>query len=484
MSSGMQGKLESKALIQMSRRQAVLFALTPIVLCALAAGAYLWHHADHTCIAEPSYDFPISKAVFPLSVSPSRRYLVDANQTPFLIHGDAGWSVIAQLTREDAEIYLEDRRRRGFNLVLINLLEHWFADHPPLDVYGTAPFTSPGDFSTPNAAYFSHAREIVRSAGKKGIAVLLCPAYLGGDGGQEGWYREMKQNGPEKLRAYGEYVGAHFREFENVIWLEGGDYLPPAEDLALVDAVAQGIKKASPLQLQAAHWNPETSGFDVKMAATSLDLNTTYTYHPAYLKGLADDAHGKGPPHFLVESKYELERESTQRWIRAQSYYALLTGAMGELYGNRWIYGFTRPTLWGRLTGRNWITALDSPAARSMGHVRALFAKLPWTSLVPDETFEVLTTGQGWKGSLNYPVLAWSPDGRLALAYVPTAEGVSINLDKLSRSLRARWYDPTNGQFSEALGSPISASGTRPFEPPGSNAAGDSDWLLLLETAS
>ena len=287
---------------------------------------------------------------------------------------------------------------------MVNLIEHWFADRAPLNAYGTSPFAAPGDFSRPVDDYFSHAREVVRIASQKGIVVLLCPAYLGGDGGREGWYQEMRVNGPAKLREYGLYVGAHFREFDNVIWLDAGDFTPPAADLGLVSAVASGIREASPGQLHTAHWSPETSALDVRTDA-AFDINTTYTYQPAYLKSLADYDHGKGRAHFLVETKYEYDRDrgSTERSLRAQAYYALLTGAMGETYGNLLVFRFIRKTAWNRFLGRNWEDALDSPGARSMGFVRLLFESLAWTTLVPDEAIEVLITGEGSKARSTIP---------------------------------------------------------------------------------
>lgn len=473
--------------LRLSHRVAVLLGIgaaalvgAGLVLVGLVLVKLRAKDPDRTRIAEPVTDFSERRPAFPLALAPGNRYLVDHDGKPFFIHGDAGWSMIAQLTREDAERYLEDRHRRGFNLVMVNLIEHWFADHPPFDVHGNAPFRVAGDFSTPNPEYFARARELVGIARQKGIAVLLCPAYLGGDGGHEGWFQEMRENGPDKLEGYGAYVGAQFREFDNVLWLEGGDFTPPAADLRLVDAVARGIKRASPAQLQTAHWNPETSALDVQLPSVAFDLNTTYTYLPAYLKSREDDGHGQGRAHFLIETKYEHERESTQRFIRAQAYYALLTGASGEIYGSRWIYDFTRPTLWHRLIGHEWVGSLDSPAARSMGFVRTFVDAIAWQTLVPDERYAILVTGQGSQGSMNYPVLASSRDGRLAVAYAPH-DPVTIDLAKLSSPVRARWYDPTNGQYVAAAGSPFSAGGLHEFAQPGRNAAGDDDWLLLLQ---
>lgn len=445
--------------------------------------AYRMRHPDYLAVSEPP-PLSLHKPAFPLGLDPSHRYLVDRQGVPFLIQGEAAWSLVAQLRPAEAETYLEDRRRRGFNLLMVNLIEHWFSDQPPLDAFGVGPFRVPGDFSTPNPEYFEHARDIVRLARNKGQVVLLCPAYLGGDGSPEGWYVEMTRNGPTKLRGYGEYVGGLFREFDNVIWLAGGDFTPPASALKLVDAVQQGIKQAAPDQLQVGHWSPETSGLDVALPTTRLDLNTTYTYHPAHLKSLADYHHPSALPHFLIESKYEDDQlGTTQRWLRAQAYTALLTGAVGQVFGNRWIWTFTRPTLFNRLLGRNWSAALDSPGSRSMGFWRLLFQKLPWTRLEPDERFEVLLSGQGSKGSINYPVLARTADGELAVVYVPTERGVTLDLGRFNGPLRARWYDPTTGGFSPASQSPLAAHGEHPFVPSGRNGSGDSDWLLLVETA-
>src|SRR5688572_1493154 len=80
------------------------------------------------------------RAQFPLSIAPGRRYLQDAAGKPFLIHGDTAWSLIAQLTLEGAEHYLQDRSARGFNTILVNLLEHRFSTKAPANIYAQPPF--------------------------------------------------------------------------------------------------------------------------------------------------------------------------------------------------------------------------------------------------------------------------------------------------------------------------------------------------------
>jgi hypothetical protein len=98
---------------------------------------------------------------YPVRIGPDHRHLVDQSGQPFLIQGDSPWSIISGLTREEEEQYLENRRAKGFNSIIVNLIEHKF--HGPVDRYGEGPFTTPGDFSTPNEKYFAHADWVVVS---------------------------------------------------------------------------------------------------------------------------------------------------------------------------------------------------------------------------------------------------------------------------------------------------------------------------------
>ncbi|MCW5978149.1 MAG: DUF4038 domain-containing protein [Bryobacteraceae bacterium] len=116
------------------------------------------------------------RAELPLKVCANRRHLVDRNGLPFLVHGDTAWSLITALTKEEAEHYLEDRRKKGFNAIMVNLIEHFFQG--PVNREGEGPFTPPGDFSKPNEKYFAHADWVLRRAAEKDIVVFLFPAYL------------------------------------------------------------------------------------------------------------------------------------------------------------------------------------------------------------------------------------------------------------------------------------------------------------------
>jgi hypothetical protein len=124
-----------------------------------------------------------------------------------------------------------------------------------------------------------------------------------------------------------------------------------------------------------------------------------------------------------------------------------------------------------------------------MRYVTALFVPRAWYNLVPDTNHLVVTAGygtyssSGYVAANNYLTAAGTPDGTLAIAYMPTVRTITVNLATFSAAVTARWYDPSSGKYSSIAGSPFANSGTRTFTPSGNNADGDGGWVLVLETS-
>ena len=59
---------------------------------------------------------------YPLKASSNNRYLVDQNNVPFLVVGDAPQTLIANLSETDAAKYMANRAQYGINALWINLL--------------------------------------------------------------------------------------------------------------------------------------------------------------------------------------------------------------------------------------------------------------------------------------------------------------------------------------------------------------------------
>lgn len=402
---------------------------------------------------------------YPVRIGSDHRHLVDQSGAPFLVQGDAPWSLISGLTSEEAELYLEHRRAQGFNSIIVNLIEHKFRG--PVNRYGEGPFTTPGDFSTPNQKYFEHADWVIRKAGEKGMQVFLAPIYLGYIGTDEGWIQEALANGPDKCRAWGRYVGKRYRDFDNIVWLIGGDR-NPANAREDVDAIVAGIKAFDNRHVFTAHCHPENSALDQYKDDGWLDLNDTYTYGIVHKMLLRDYNRQPPMPFTLTESTYEGEHNASPVQIRRQAYWAILCGATGQFMGNRPVWLFDP----------GWQAALDSTGAKDMARLKALFTSRPWYELEPDQKHEVVVDGLGEFNGLDYLAAARTATGGTVIAYLPTSRVFTVDMTKISGSVsKAWWFNPRTGSSEEAGEFPT--NGKRQFTPPG-----EGDWVLVLDDAA
>ncbi len=439
---------------------------------------------------------------YPLKISANGRYLVDQNRKPFRIQGDSAQSLITNLTYTEAETYFADRQAKGFNAVNINLLEHKFALNAPANRKGDAPFLTPGDFSTPNEAYFAFADSILELAASKGMLISLAPMFLGYNGGDEGWWSTLTSaaNTQEASYKFGLYIGNRYKKHKNILWVIGGDYLPPAgsEGEMRLHKFLEGIKAAGETQLWAGDWKAPCLSTDERAFTSLMDLNAVYTSgdaaHPGTTYVEARKAYDYSPPHpaFLKETGYENENwvPGDRASVRKYEYWAILGGATaGGFFGNRDIWEFATKTWWSRYSFGHgpWQKALDSPGSLDMMRLGQFLDSVPWYDLIPSGLGgmkKLVSEGGGTNEGLDHFTAAATADGRVLVAYVPpeakASTTIRIDLTALRGSVRARWFDPTSGVLAEVPGSPFPNRGNRRFTTPGMNSGGATDWVLVL----
>jgi len=409
---------------------------------------------------------------FPIRVAEDGRIFEDASGRPFLLQGDTAWSLIAELKREDAEIYLQDRRKRGFNAILVNLLEHRFSSHPPANAYGEKPFESDA-FGELNPKYFDHAAWVIGRAEQLGMAVFLAPAYLGVNGNSQGWFSEVQAAGPAKMRAYGEAIARRFAKFHNIIWVLGGDFNTP--DRQLVSDLAEGLAQVTSKTLQTVHSARDTNTAELWADQPWLSFDTVYTYDNVHAAISARRKAGRMPV-ILLEGAYEFERGTTARMIRRNAYGALLAGAAGQFFGNNPIWHFTGPGIFN--ADRSWQEALGSPGARSMTVMKKLFDRLPWPQLRPDREKRIALMPESYASSL--------PDGTLSVIY-GDADGFAVAKQAIGQAVgqggKAIWFDPVSGMFADAGPPKIKGNLATYMPAQAKNAGGGTDWLLLIGSA-
>lgn len=418
--------------------------------------------------------------VYPLTVSSNGRFLVDQENDPFLMIGDAPQALMINASVSEAKTLLASRASHGFNTVWIMLICNAYsggrADASTFD--GIKPFSTVDDLSTPTEAYFSRCDQVIRAAADRGINVILDPADTGG------FTQTLWKNGVDKCKAYGRYLGNRYKDFDNIIWMSGSDFQGWSNDgyNAAAKAVADGIRETDTRHLQTLQLDfYVSSSLDNALWSSLVTLNAAYTYYPAYAEVLKDYNRTPAVPVFLIESDYEFENGADSERLRRQEYWSLLSGACGFVYGNAYVWPVTN----------GWMDNLDTTGVVEFGYCRALFKSRSWHSLVPDQNHILVTAGNGtfWSGGSpssgisenDYVTAASSPDGKLALVYVPTARTITVNLARLSGAIIARWYDPTRGTYQSIAGSPFPDNGSQAFVTPGAHADGAGDWVLVLE---
>jgi len=439
--------------------------------------------------------------VYPVKASSNNRYLVDQNNSPFMIVGDSPHSLIGRMSKSDAEFYMANRQWYGINTLWVELLCN---DKTACNADGTTfdsipPFTTPGDISTPNPVYFQRVDDMLTIAAAHGITILLDAVETGG------WLATFKANGAEKAAAFGRYLGNRYNNVPNIIWMYGNDFQTWADpgDDDVVLAVARGIKSADPNHIHTTELNYLSSGsLDDARWEPIVGLDGAYTYYPTYAQVLKEYNRPNFRPVFMVEANYEFEHNLNSDGgslpnLRHQEYWTMLSGATGQLYGSA--YTWRLPSGWlsnwrltlsaRRLFG--WRSNLDTPGVMQLSYMKNLFAPGKWYDLVPDQTHTVVTDGYGTPAPLGigsvttdtYATVARTPDGTLIIVYMPTIRPITVDMSKLSGPSAARWYDPSAGDYINVSGSPFLNTGSRQFTPPGKNHDGDADWVLLFEAS-
>jgi hypothetical protein len=419
-------------------------------------------------------------ATYPVKRSRSGRYLTDAVGHPYLIAGDAPQSLFVNLLEPEAELYFANREQHAFNAAWINILCADYtggrADGSTLD--GILPFTTAGDLATPNEAYFTRVDHMLEIAAMHGINVFLNPAETGS------FLSVLVENGVDKSRKWGQYLGRRYKRFDNIVWMSGNDHQDwrvAAKDEVVV-AVARGIQDEDTRHIHTVELDyPTSTSSDDRNFRSLIQLEAAYTYFPTYAQVLTS-YNRKRFPVFMVEAVYDFEsnfqtKDCTPHTLRRQEYWTNLSGATGQFYGNHYTWTFAE----------GWQDKLDTKGAAQMAYVKALFEPRAWYELIPDQTHTVLTDGYGsfsTSGNVDdndYVTAARTPDGALIVAYLPEDTTVQLDMTQLRGRAMARWFDPSSGQYSPIAGSPFRNSGSRAFTPPGPNADGDPDWVLVVE---
>jgi hypothetical protein len=442
---------------------------------------------------------------YPLKASDNGRYLVDQNNTPVFLVGDAPQDSFALLDKTQWITYLADRQSRGVNIVWVSGLcgqglsvngTGRVGCHSSMQTYdGIAPFKSGNsqttyDISAPNSAYWSRVDSYIKLAGSYGITILFNAWDTGG------LRPLMEASGNAKMYNFGVFLGNRYKTFPNIIWMSGSDFQnwkTNSTDNTLIEKLMAGIASVDKNHLQTTELDFNRSkSLDDSLLAPYTKLDGVYDYYCVY--GEVYSAYNAATvPVFFEEGYYEngtsanggnaMGNTVTAEMLRRQEWWAALAGASGEIYGNMNIWPFPR----------NWQDELGSIGLTQFGYLASLMKGVAWYRLVPDQSHTIATagygtanTGAGDKACIidnDYVTTAYFADRSGSVSYTPVNTTLTVAMSQFSGPVNAKWFDPTKGSYTMIPGSPFSNSGEKKFVTPGKNSSGDSDWVLLIELA-
>jgi hypothetical protein len=421
-----------------------------------------------------------------LAVSANRRFLQHADGRPFFYLGDTAWELLHRCDREETEVYLQDRRSKGFTVVQTVALTEADGLRTP-NAYGDRPLVDE-DPCRPNESYWRHVDWTVERANALGLHVGLLPTW-----GEWhcSWHGNREIFTTDNARRYGEWLGQRYRDAD-VIWILGGDRPIVSEPhLAIIRAMAEGLCAGDGgRHLRTYHPAGGMSSSQFVHAEPWLDFHMVQSGHRRDRDNYAmierDYSLLPRRPCMDAEPGYEDHPngfDPAQGWldehdVRKSCYWSLFAGAHGYTYGCHDVWQMWQserePFSWARTP---WKEALHLPGAGQLIHARRLIESRPFFSRIPDQKLVPLQLG----GAGDHVRATRCEDGRYAFIYIPSGQRVTLDLTPIrGEQLRATWFNPRDGSTQPA--GTVAREPRTVFQPP--FGRGGRDWVLVIDGES
>ncbi len=399
----------------------------------------------------------------PLGISPGKRSLIHHSGKPFLMVANTGWASPFRATVEQVEEYAASCQKKGFNTVLLAVLQtDMKAEGPderntPLGFKRAFRDLKDGHLNELDVDYFQYLDNIIATYLTHELVPVIAPLLHG-----YGWKGldviGNKVEAEEYLR-YCKYLLARYGN-QPAMWLlsvDGGGYAPGivecGEMLEKWDAYRQptGLHY-SPFDDYLATWaidlpNPrlyclhenkthqDKNWLDFQWAQTGHDGLHLYHKVEKMYDNLPTKAVAAGEPTYegMNDGKNGLG------WWQGEDAWNELMhgGTMGVVYGAAalWQWKITKDEPgWETWTDQlmSWKEAKEMEGSHYVGLVAKILKKYNLTDIE-----------RRWDLSGGKPLLA--KEGKLYIAYLK--EGGKIKINSIPAGMHYRWVDPRNGQI-------------------------------------
>lgn len=422
-----------------------------------------------------------------LRISANRRYLTHGNGEPFLWLGDTAWSAFMSATQSEWERYVGNRAAHRFNVIQVHCGGAWAWVRRHSDREGNTPFLGTGTSFRWNPAYWQQIDSKIRCANEHGMLVYICAVRQPGP--------EFPEDSETQLRVFSRSLAARY--MGNFVL-----YSPTADDVHTwqADVVGHALDEADTMHLTSAHprfyLEPAVAFHDkAYIDVAGLQSGEGWMHNP-YKKERRKPFSPSLAARNAVTFPLSLYRRDPVKpvinqegpydhppWVEdgvvrhplpphKAAYWSFLSGASGFTYGCFGIWNWGIPVKW--MPTYDYEVALHRPSADYMRYMSDFFGAMPWWTLEPRHEL----VQRNSKDPLLRMVLAKSPAGDLAVAYLPDNAEIVIDMESFPAPMKAKWFHPTESEYRTVPGK-VQARGTHTFVRP-------AEWqeALLILTRS
>ena len=447
-------------------------------------------HGQEGAIEVAAYtgDDPFARKGWP-RVSDDQRHFVYGDGTPLFLLGDWAAEMAWKSTEQELEVYLADRKAKGFNVIYVVAMSHMYIR--PFGVHNQQgePFALDDDFSRLNPRYFDHLDLIVEKVNAAGMVVALFPLW-----GRmiEFIAQEMGYGYPVSVDEgllWARYIGARYAG-HNVMWMVAGDwrYEDPEQHRYWADFGRTLQAASGKRHLTSVHATGFRGSFRYYGGGDEwLDFHTYTAGHDieamSYNWMGARQAYAVEPTKPVLSMETAFEDLFHQFWnhqhdttgarriqaahVREAAYQGVLSGSLGGFtYGANGIWQWSTPWLMSGFGARQTaLEALDLPGSSQMTVLKDLVLEHEWYRLRPMQGLLVHADTE-----TNLPVAGTFAQ---VLAYFSRqTTSATLDLRMLGEEATYYWVNPSNGERTAT--SMIQGDGVLSLQAPD-----DNDWLFV-----
>jgi len=444
------------------------------------------------------------------STSSQAGYFIDNTGTPQLWVCAQPWGLPSNAGKyngttggtwqQDIDNFITTRAGQGVNMILVYPISN-LANGGAFDNGNTwdnvPPFNTGQDPSSGlNNTFWTRIDYLLNSALNNGMAsfINIDITYNAGTGQCfSGWTTTQWQQ-------FGTALGTRYKNQPGFSWNFGDDTYPTTYD-SFYDAFLTGLSSAGDSHPISAQWEGEyTSRYETDNNLKSTWGTTHSTYNYVYTYNCS---------YWCVEYAYgEVANQAATTLLPVvwgNGYYY----AGGSTYSSTADRAWRQEIWWSLSSGargivtesnqRLWSSSAPGSAATQWSFVNSLKKIITthnswvgWNRLLPDLSSSFVTSGRGTRASglvsggsatpyepaftNSYVTASITPEGDLAVCYLPNHTTITVNTALLRSGWTASWIDPINGTATDA-----GTSGTYNSTTKGTNSQGDPDWALVFQ---